>query len=238
MNVALVLAGGIGERVGASIPKQYIRIGGKPIISYCIESLNRHEGIDAIHVVADPKWRGELERLFDESGAGGKLKGFSMPGANRQLSIYQGLRDIRKYADDCDNVFIHDAVRPMLTREMISNCLNAIKGHEGVLPVLPVTDTVYLSEDGKGVSSLINRSRLFAGQAPEVFRLGLYYEANQRLAKEQMLAIHGSAEPAVMAGMDVVMIPGDERNFKITTEEDLRRFRNMIENNTESRRVV
>ena len=107
---------------------------------------------------------------------------------------------------------------------MISECFSAIEGHDGVLPVLPMKDTVYFSEEGKTIDSLLNRSQIFAGQAPEVFYLGSYYKANEALLPEKILSINGSTEPAILAGMDIVMIPGDEGNFKITTKADLERF--------------
>ena len=135
-----------------------------------------------------------------------------------------GLTDILKYASPEDIVMIHDAARPCLSAEMISQGIAAMKGHDGVLPVLSMKDTVYLSEDGRTVSSLLNRSQVFAGQAPEFFVLGKYYEANQRLLPEKILSINGSTEPAILAGLDIVMIPGDEGNFKITTKADLERF--------------
>lgn len=78
------------------------------------------------------------------------------------------------------------------------------------------------------MTALLKRSEIYAGQAPELFRLGVYYEANCRLMPERILQVNGSTEPAVMAGLDVAMIPGDEGNFKITTKEDLERFREKI----------
>ena len=89
-------------------------------------------------------------------------------------------------------------------------------------------DTVYYSEDGRVVSQLLARSQIFAGQAPELFRLGGYFTANESLLPDRILTINGSTEPAIMAGLDIVMIAGDEGNFKITTREDLKRFRQMI----------
>jgi 2-C-methyl-D-erythritol 4-phosphate cytidylyltransferase len=87
---------------------------------------------------------------------------------------------------------------------------------------------VYVSEDGARITSLLERSRIFAGQAPEAFLFGKYLEANRALLPERILKINGSTEPAVMAGMDIAMIPGDEGNFKITTKGDLERFREML----------
>ena len=107
---------------------------------------------------------------------------------------------------------------------MITDCLEGIRGHDGVLPVLAMKDTVYSSPDGKTVGALLKRSEIYAGQAPEVFCLEKYYEANKRLLPDRIFEINGSTEPAIMAGMDIAMIPGDERNFKITTKADFERF--------------
>ena len=112
---------------------------------------------------------------------------------------------------------------------MITDCLKAIEGYDGVIPVLPMKDTVYESVDGKTISRLLNRSQIYAGQAPELFRFGSYYEANRRLFPERILEINGSTEPAVIAGMKMAMIPGDENNFKITTKADLERLRTILE---------
>ena len=235
MNIALILSGGTGRRMESDVPKQYIEICGRPIISYCMESLSDHEGIDAIQIVAEEEWRelisesmGQLEKT-KETGILKKFRGFSKPGTNRQLSILNGLKDIKEYASNSDYVLIHDAARPMLSSQMISECLDAVvNGHDGVIPVLPMKDTVYSSTDGKTITSLLNRKQIYAGQAPEVFLLGKYYEVNKQLLPDKILQINGSTEPAVLAGMDIAMIPGDEGNFKITTKSDLGRFEGII----------
>ncbi len=227
MNIALILSGGTGKRLGVDIPKQYIEVNGRLVISYCMERLFSHEGIDAVQIVADSMWWETITEM-KEKVSWRKFRGFSEPGENRQLSILNGLEDIRRYAQDGDYVLVHDAARPLLSKELITGCLDAVKGHDGALPVLPVKDTVYASADGKRICSLLRREEIFAGQAPEVFVFGKYYEANRRLTAEEVLKINGSTEPAVMAGMDIVMIPGDERNFKITTREDMERFYEII----------
>lgn len=231
MGIALILSGGSGVRLGMDIPKQYIEVHGRPVISYCIEQLSCHEGINGIQIVANEQWHDKIKECLKIYDRNNKFQGFSLPGENRQLSIYNGLTDIRKYAEDSDVVLVHDAARPMLSAQMITDCLHAVNGHDGVLPVLPMKDTVYQSADGKCVGALLNRSEIYAGQAPEAFRLGKYYEANKRLMPDKILEINGSTEPAVMAGMDIVMIPGDEGNFKITTREDLVRFKEIIKQN-------
>ncbi len=226
MVTALILSGGTGTRMGVETPKQYIEVKERPIIAYCLRTLLSHEGIDAVQIVADEMWQQTIMECMENPR---KFRGFSKPGKTRQLSILNGLEDIRRYAKDTDYVLIHDAARPLLSVKQISDCLDAVAaGHDGALPVLPMKDTVYDSEDGRTVTSLLERSRIFAGQAPEIFILGKYYEANRRLLPEKIFTINGSTEPAVMAGMNIAMIPGDEENFKITTKADLERFREKV----------
>lgn len=229
MTTALILSGGTGTRIGGDIPKQYIKVNDKPILIYCLEQLSQNDKIDAIQIVAAPEWQDVISIWLSKYHVNRKFKGFSVPGENRQLSIFYGMKSIREYASNKDLVFIHDAARPLITQKIIDECIMTAKGHDGVLPVLPMKDTVYYSNDGKGVSSLLERNHIYAGQAPEVFVLGKYYEANERLLPEEILKINGSTEPAILAGMDIAMIPGDEGNFKITTKADLERFRQMIE---------
>lgn len=229
MAAALILSGGTGARLGADVPKQYMEIGGRCIISYCIEALSRHEMIDSLRIVADARWHGKIRECLERYDINSKFKGFSAPGENRQLSILNGLSDIRGYAGDDELVLVHDAARPLLSARLITDCLKAAEGRDGAMPALPMKDTVYLSADGKRISGLLNRGEVFAGQAPEAFVLGKYYEANMRLMPDRILEINGASEPAVMAGMDIAVLPGDEGNFKITTREDLERFEQIME---------
>ena len=273
MNIALLLSGGTGVRLGSNVPKQYIEISGRPVFSWCLEALADHEDIDGIQIVADSSWHGTIKAWWENSAVKGeqgfsneeqeqktikneqeqkkqeqrkqeqrkqeqelhkkekirrKFRGFSAPGENRQLSILHGLLDIQSYAPEDAYIFIHDAARPCLSAKQIADCIRGAAGHDGAMPVLPMKDTVYSSLDGKTVAGLLDRSTIYAGQAPEVFLLGKYLKANQVLLPEKILKINGSAEPAVMAGMDIAMIPGDEGNFKITTKADLERFTQIV----------
>ena len=233
MNIALLLSGGTGNRVGGDIPKQYREAGGRLLISYCMETLLAHPAIDALQIVAELKWQQDImqcgERLLVNGAWERKFRGFSLPGTNRQMSIFRGLEAIKGYAQDRDLVLIHDAARPLLSAGQIGECLKGAVGRDGAMPILPMKDTVYYSKDGQRVERLLERNAVYAGQAPEVFALGKYYEANRKLLPDKILEINGSTEPAVMAGMDIAMIPGDEGNFKITTKEDLERFCSMVE---------
>lgn len=233
LNVALVLAGGTGTRVGSDVPKQYIRVCDKLIITYCLKTIAGSGCIDAIFIVADEMWHDAIIEdarknvtEFDE-----KFKGFAVPGENRQLSILNGLREMDGIStcDFAENVLIHDAARPCVTKQMIKACMDGLKMYDGILPVLPMKDTVYISNDGKSIASLIDRKSVVAGQAPESFRYKKYLASNERLLPDEILKVNGSTEPAILAGMNVGTIPGDEKNFKITTKADLQRFLDSFE---------
>lgn len=239
MNIAIVLAGGTGTRMNLDIPKQYVKIDNRMIIEYCLETIFTEEMLDGIMVVAQEEWRNNIEQAINTSDWGkkhiNKFIGFSMPGENRQLSIYNGLKRLENMNDkitdmDRNIVLIHDAARPMLTHTLIKECIKPFedKSVEGVLPVLPMKDTIYLSEDGKYVSGLLDRSQLFAGQAPEAFLFDKYLEANEKLLPDRIKTVNGSTEPAILAGMKINTIKGDENNFKITTQADLVRFKKMM----------
>lgn len=230
MNIALVLSGGTGSRLGMKVPKQYLACEGRMMITRCLETVFSHPAMDSVQIVADEEWRGTIEREMETfvSSFRDKFLGFSVPGETRQYSILSGLRDIACKAADEDVVMVHDAARPRLSAQLISDCLAAMKGHDGVMPVLPMKDTVYLSRDGKTVSALLERREVFAGQAPEFFRLGKYLRANESLPREKMLILNGATEPAILAEMDIALVPGDEANFKVTTAADMERYLTLL----------
>ena len=227
MNIALLLSGGTGTRLGESVPKQYLEVNGKKIISYSLEILLCSDCIDAVQIVASDQWRDAVMAEIDKilSGASKeKFRGFSDPGENRQLSILSGMESCKSYAGDDDIILVHDAARPFVSEKLIERILAAASEHDGAMPVLPMKDTVYFSEDGKAVSKLLKREKIFAGQAPEAFKLGKYFDATRALLPDRILTINGATEPAIMAGMDIAMVEGDERNFKVTTKADLERM--------------
>ena len=269
MNIALILSGGIGSRISSDIPKQYIPVNGKMIITRCIEAVLRCSLVDGLFIVADESRRtmilSEAENIIGP-GFSDKFRGFAEPGTNRQLSILNGLRSIVSFIEDSrpdmegeslqdaegqrgavdkepgtqrhsiktpekerDIVIVHDAARPLVSADTIKACIETCSAHDGAMPALPMKDTVYLSDNGKSISSLLDRKKVFAGQAPEAFLLKKYLRANEALLPDGILGINGASEPALLAGMDVAIIPGDENNFKITTDHDLERYMEIVQ---------
>lgn len=225
MNYAILLAGGTGSRINSDIPKQYVQVGSHMMITVALKALLESDHIDGICIVADGAWREEIKK--DAASAGldiDKILSYADPGENRQLSILNGMNEIIRVKGeptDKDTILVHDAARPFISANLLSTVYGSLDGHDGVMPVLPMKDTVYYSENGFKVSELLDRQKIFAGQAPELFLFGKYYEANKALFPEKILSVNGATEPAIIAGMDIVMIPGDEGNFKVTTDADM-----------------
>lgn len=243
-NVAILLSGGVGSRISSDVPKQYVRIGGYMMISYSLFSLIRNPQIDGIYIVAHETWRDgivqDIKNVIADSGKAEntdwnhKIIGFADPGENRQCSILNAMEQIKayvkKYVQDSKEVtvLIHDAARPCLTDDMINRCYAALGEHDGVMPVIPMKDTIYMSDDGHTISGLMNRSKVYAGQAPELFRFDPYYQATLSLLPGKIMRINGTTEPAIMAGLDIVMINGDEGNLKVTTDADMDKIKEVL----------
>lgn len=224
MNYQIILSGGVGSRVkGIDMPKQYYSINGKPIIMYSVEKAIENSDIDGFIIVADTKWHSYIEMYMDKEIE--KFMGFVTPGENRQMSIYNGLLFLEGTAHDNDIVIIHDAARPNVTNELVNDCIRKTKDYDGAMPVLPMKDTIYFSKSNEKADYTMDRSKIFAGQAPEAFKYGKYLEAIKSLSRNDILKINGSSEPAILAGMNIAIVEGDENNYKITTIFDLEKFK-------------
>lgn len=230
MNIAIILSGGVGSRMGNDIPKQYIEVNNQPIILYCLKTFLYNNNIDAIVIGIAEEWKSYIEKhlkLLNPT----KPIFFSLAGETRQFSIYNALSFIKKLNyKDTDLVIIHDAARPLVSNDLINRCLLGCKYADGVMPIISVKDTIYLSHNSKKIDSLLNRDHLWAGQAPEAFVFGKYLKIHETITREDLLKINGSTEIAYKSGLDIELIEGDFMNFKITTPEDLLNFENIINN--------
>lgn len=227
MNTAIILAGGIGSRMGADRPKQFLLVQEKPIISYCFEIFQNHSEIDRIVVVVSEEWQGYVEEQVEKFGIT-KVCGYAPAGKTRQHSIYNGLKCIEQNASETEIVIVHDAARPLVSDQIISDCITGATEYDGAMPVISVKDTVYQSEDGKKIGCLLKRSELFAGQAPESFKFKKYYQIHNEVTDEEIGLTAGSSEIAYRHGMEIRMVKGSERNLKITTVEDLETFESIL----------
>ena len=227
MNTAIILAGGVGSRMGVDRPKQFLMVREKPIISYCFDIFQNHSEIDKIVVVVSEEWQGFVEEYAQKFGVT-KLCGYAPAGKTRQHSIYNGLKCIEQNAPDTDIVIVHDAARPLVSDQIISDCIKGATEFDGAMPVISVKDTVYQRKDGNKIGQLLKRSELFAGQAPESFKFRKYLDIHNEVSDEEIASTAGSSEIAYRHGMEISMVKGSERNLKITTIEDLETFESIL----------
>ena len=228
MNYALILSGGTGTRFGGSVPKQYITVKEKPVVGYCIDTFQSVSQIDRIVIVASEKWFGVLSDYLAKNRIT-KFSAFAVSGKSRQHSVLNGLEAIKKLGAERDDlVVIHDAARPCVSEKIILGCLDSLTDHDMSMPVTAVKETIYYSENGQAITGLLNRDRLYAGQAPEGCRFGSYYHVNRILSDEELSSVRGTCAVGFQYGLSVKLFPGDETNFKITTQGDLSRFRQIM----------
>ncbi|HET7481109.1 MAG TPA: 2-C-methyl-D-erythritol 4-phosphate cytidylyltransferase [Rubrobacteraceae bacterium] len=207
-----MLAGGTGSRMGR--PKQFIDLLGRPALYHTLRAFEEAPGIDRIYTVGDAARIGELAAMSGIS----KYSGCASPGESRSLSTRSGLG---LCAEDPESVvLIHDGSRCLVTPELIQRVIEAAHGDaDGVIPTLPVSDTIKVAENG-AVMETLDRSRLHATQTPQAFRLGLLrriYAASE----EFLLTATDDASLVERAGGCVAIVHGDKTNIKLTSPEDL-----------------
>lgn len=227
MNYLIILAGGIGSRIGGDIPKQYLNINGTPIIKLTLQSVD-FSLFRKIVIVAATQWqeyiKADILREYEPD-----IFLIAPAGESRQESILNGLLALKQYAQEDDIVVIHDAARPNCEKKLFTKLIDTCIDVDGAMPVLPVKDTVYVSSNGgQSITGLLNRNELFIGQSPEAYKFGHYLLINQQLNKEELAVIRGSSEIAYKNGLKIKLIEGDEMNFKISTPVDLERFIEII----------
>lgn len=222
-NIAVVLSGGTGSRMGLDLPKQYIELSGKPVIVYTLEQLQRCETVDGVIVTAAPEWKARIQQWKEEFSLT-KLLSTAPGGVNRQLSIRNGLLAAEKFmdSDEQSGVIIQDAARPLSSVELLTSLTAELKEALAVMPALPITDTTYISRDGQWVDGLLDRSTLFAGQAPEAFRYWPYLKLYRDTPEEILSSMSGSCQLPCREGWKVKIIPGEHSNIKVTYAGDLK----------------
>lgn len=215
LHGVLIVAAGRGSRAGAGPAKQYRTIGGAPVLRRTVERFAAHPRIGLIQVVIHP----DDAALYESCIAGlPKLLPPVHGGATRQASVRGGLEALRMHGPT--TVSIHDAARPFVTDEIISNVLDALEAHEGVLAALPVADTLKQVTDGQ-ITATLPRDNLWRAQTPQSFRFNAILTAHQQANEAGRDDFTDDAAVAEWAGLDVSVVMGSEANIKLTTAEDL-----------------
>ncbi|WP_138380049.1 bifunctional 2-C-methyl-D-erythritol 4-phosphate cytidylyltransferase/2-C-methyl-D-erythritol 2,4-cyclodiphosphate synthase [Luteithermobacter gelatinilyticus] len=218
---AVIVAAGRGHRLGEKMPKQYLPLAGKTILRRTAEVFAAHDAISLIQVVIHPD---DLS-LYQQSITGLDLPPPVFGGTSRQESVRYGLQALKEHRPDL--VLIHDAARPFLSHELVNRVIAAARDHGAALPALAVTDTLKRARD-KTVEATIDRNHLWRAQTPQAFRFDLILDSHDKLVT------HNLTDDAALVesmGHPVHIVTGEERNFKITTAEDLAKAERMMRSN-------
>ena len=228
MNIAMIIAGGKGVRTHQDIPKQFLSIHDRPVIVYTMQAFQKHPEIDAILVVCIDGWQEILwayARQFNIT----KMRWVTAGGENGQQSIHNGLVELEKYCELSDLVLIHDAIRPNVSQEIISNCIAECRLHGSAITVIPCAEAMLLrNENPNSSSKVISRDLLARTQTPQAFPLQKIVWAHEEAKKREITNSTASCPLMVELGEEVHFCPGSEKNIKITTTEDLEIFKALL----------
>ncbi len=224
-NIAVILAGGIGSRVGGETPKQLLPLAdGRSILEHSIDAFEASPRIDEVAVVMHPEWMEEAKRICESNGWR-KVTKITPGGAERWESSYNAIKAYMtdKTANKEISLLLHDAARPFVSQRIIEDVCQALEKHEAVTVAVPVTDTIYEVRN-KEVQSVKKRSDFMRAQTPQAFHLDLIAEAfEDAIQKGYIHAVTDDVAvlKAFKPSTPIYIVPGEETNKKITYPEDL-----------------
>lgn len=226
MNVAVIIAGGSGSRMGQDIPKQFINVYDKPVIIYTLEGFQKHPEIDAIEVVCIDGWHDVLWAYAKQFGID-KLKWIVSNGDTAQESIRNGLEGLKDVCGEEDTVIIHDGIRPMVDEFVLSDIIVKCKEHGNAVTSLPYNEQIFVVDDEISTTKYIPRETLRRVSTPQAYRYGKLSWAYQKAFAEQIGIQAGTYANTLMVelGERLYFAAGSEKNIKLTTKDDLELFK-------------
>ena len=229
MTNTLIFAGGSGTRMNSkSRPKQFLQFYGKELIIHTLENFQNHSEIDGIVIVCIEDWIPYLNKLLEKYGID-KVKAVVFGGVTGQESIFKGLKAIKTFdKDEKSIVLIHDGVRPFINEDVISSCIQSVKEKGSAITVVPATETIITSEDGK-ISTITDRSKCCLARAPQCFYLDDILDAHHKAIKDGNLNMIDSASLMKFYGHELYTVQGNADNIKITTPTDFYTFKALYE---------
>lgn len=230
MNIAVIFAGGTGQRMNtASKPKQFLELHGKPIIIYTLEYFQKHSQIDGIVVVCLESWIDYCENLLKKYQIDKVLK--IVPGGNSgQESIFNGLEAAHQISvNEQDIVLIHDGVRPLINEALITNCIASVKKHGNAITVSPAIETILLKTEDGDIGNILKRSECEMAKAPQCFYLNDIYSCHLKAKAAGKDDFIDSASLMQYYGYKLNAVEGPLENIKITTPADFYIFRAIMD---------
>ena len=222
MNIALIIAGGSGNRMGQDIPKQFMHVEGCPIIIHTMMCFQRHPDIDGIAVVCLKGWETVLQAYANQFEIN-KLKWIFPGGRSGMESIHNGIYGLKdEGGKDDDLVLIHDSVRPLLSQDIISSNIAVCKAYVYAITGIQCREAILESDDGFSSSVSIPRDKLIRTQTPQTFRLKNIINVHEAARLKGIVdSVASCTLIAEVGGIEMHIVPGSEKNIKITTVEDL-----------------
>jgi len=226
MIYGAILAGGVGKRIERfSIPKQFINIGGVPIIVVTLRQFLANERLDIIYVAVHHDWLSYAEKLFKDSFSKEQLSKIRVVAGGRERidSFINIMNDViaQTGINEQDILICHDSVRPFVSQQMINDCIDATIRYQLALTVIPVTDTIHTSHDNDMIDGTLDRSQLYNGQTPSGFNLKLLHDSISKFSDEEKKTVTGTTQLMLKLGYKIKKVVGHTSNFKITTDNDL-----------------
>jgi 2-C-methyl-D-erythritol 4-phosphate cytidylyltransferase len=218
--VAVVLGGGVGQRLGAGMPKQLLTLGGRTLVERCVAAFETAPGIDEVLVVMACGYTGQVEALL--AGRYPKVTGVIEGGQARPDSVRAALAAIAaREPGDC-GVLLHDAARPLVDQRIIADCVAALEAHDAAGVAVPASDTMVVTENGV-MHSMPRRETLHRCQTPQCFRLSVISRAHELAAADPRFSPTDDCGVVMryLPDVPVHIVPGSERNIKVTYPHDL-----------------
>lgn len=216
-NIAVILAGGVGSRLGMTTPKQFYKVAGKMVVEHTIEVFERNRRIDEIAIVSNPMLISDFENIVLRN-KWRKVKKILKGGKERYDS---SLSAIKAYAQEDVNLIFHDAVRPLVSQRIIDDVIDALHDHKAIDVAIPSADTI-IEVDDDYISQIPTRSRLRRGQTPQAFSREVIAEAYDRALGDPAFATTDDCGVVLryMPEVPVFVVRGEESNMKLTYRED------------------
>lgn len=225
MNVAVIIAGGVGSRMGMLVPKQFVTIDNKPVLIYTMECFQNHPMIDAIELVCIDGWQETAQRYADKYEIT-KLREIVTGGETGQESIRNGVYALDGVCGEDDVVVIHDGIRPLVDESVLSDVIVKCKQYGNAVTSMPYNEQIFIKDDDFSTTKYIPRETLRRVATPQAYKFGLLYEKYKE-AFEKKIGIYGSSYTNTMMvdlGVRLYFAAGSDKNIKLTTKDDLELF--------------
>lgn len=233
MTIALLIAGGVGARMGQDIPKQFLHIQDKPVIVYTMERFQNNPLIEGIVVVTLPNWIAFVEAYAKQFGIT-KLKGVVAGGETGHDSIHNGVVEIARQFPLDTAVMIHDAIRPMIDNDVIADNLSVYREKGNATTVIPCVEVIFKSDVPTESNEVLDRSKVWRTQTPQTFRLDRLLWAHEEVVKRKLPSPVATCHLFSMLGETVYFSKGSEKNIKLTTMDDIDIFKSLLDTHKSS----